>query len=64
MNILPSLKKKIGNLLGAIPFLGERIIQYNRRIESANELKKVIKTESEASQLRHVQSLIRKYRSI
>ena len=58
------IDKKIGKLLGAIPFFGKHIIQYNRRIESANELKKVVKTEVEARELRQVQSVIKKHTAI
>ena len=61
MTPAPSLKKKVGKLIENIPFIGKRLIHYNRSIESRNELKKVIRTEAEERALQHVQSIIRKH---
>jgi glycosyltransferase domain-containing protein len=61
MKRAPTVKKKIGKLIEHIPFVGERLLDLSRSIETRNELKKVIRTEADERALHHVQSIIRKH---
>jgi glycosyltransferase domain-containing protein len=57
----PSLKKKLGGLIAAIPLIGPYVVQGNRRREIEARLKMVVKTPKDRANLSFVASFIKKY---
>ncbi len=59
-NLKPTLKKRVGRLVGGIPFWGNKIVQASRKAELDNQMKQFVKSVSEYQQLDRIRELLQR----